>query len=178
MSAAATHYRMMRNSGAAPRYRYAIAETLLHRRADRQRDGGLRRADLRPAGLQHVRHHRDRRDPGELSRRRGFRRQAGLAGQADPRRQARGPDAEGKPCPPGVVGETEGVAARRLDRDQGSRPHRRGRLLLPRRPRRRRHHLRRLDDERRRDRERDAEASATCAKSPPSACPMRCAARW
>ncbi len=39
ISAAATHYRMMRNSGAAARYRYAHRETLLHRRADRQRDG-------------------------------------------------------------------------------------------------------------------------------------------
>ena len=90
ISAAATHYRMMRNSGAAGRYRYAHRETLLHRRADRQRDGRLRRADFRSASLQHVRHDRDRRDPGELSRGVRFRRQAWLARQADPRRPCRG----------------------------------------------------------------------------------------
>ena len=134
-------------------------EDLLHRRADRQRDGVVLRGDLRPADVQHVRHDRDRRDPGELSRRRGLRREAGLARQADPGRQGRGPRSRGQAVPAGRDGRDEGLAARRLDRDQGSRPHRRGRLLLPRRPRRRRHHLGRLDDERDRDRGRGAEAS-------------------
>ena len=134
-------------------------QDLLHRRADRQRDGDLLRGDLRPAGVQHVRHDRDRRDPGELSRRAGLRRQAGLARQADPGRQGRGAGRRRQAVPAGRDRRDQGLAARRLDRDQGSRPHRRGRLLLPRRPRRRRHHLRRLDDERDRDRGRDAEAS-------------------
>ena len=52
----------------------------------------------------------------------------------------------------------QGVAARRVVPHQGPRLDRRGRLLLPRRPRRRRHHLRRLDDERGRDRGRAAQA--------------------
>ena len=90
---------------------------------------------------------------------RGLRRQAGLARQADPGRQRRGAGRRGQALRARRDGRAEGVAARRLDRDQGSRPHRRGRLLLSRRPRRRRHHLRRLDDERGRDRGRDAEAS-------------------
>ncbi len=82
ISAAATHYRMMQQLGRGRPLSLQHPETLLHRRADRQRDGGLRRADLRPPSLQHVRHHRDRRDPGELSRGAGLHRQAGLAGQA------------------------------------------------------------------------------------------------
>ena len=65
-------------------------KTFVHRRADRQRNRCIRRANVRPAGLQHVRHHRDRRDPGELSRCRRLRRQARLARQANPRRQSRG----------------------------------------------------------------------------------------
>src|SRR5260221_553434 len=56
-------------------------------------------------------------------------------------------------------GRAQGLAARRLARDQGSRADRRGRLFLPRRPGRRRDHLGRLDDERGRDRGRDPEAS-------------------
>ena len=65
-------------------------ETLLHRRADRQRDGGFRRAHVRSAGLQHVWHHRDRRHPGELPRGDRLPGQAWLARQADPRRPRRG----------------------------------------------------------------------------------------
>ena len=38
LSAAATHYRMMRNSGAAPTLSLCHREAVLHRRADRQRD--------------------------------------------------------------------------------------------------------------------------------------------
>ena len=87
LSAAATHYRMMRNCGTASNVLVFSRQAFLHRRADRQRDCRLCRADLRPSGLQHVRHHRDRRDPGQLSGREGFRRQAGVARQADPRRQ-------------------------------------------------------------------------------------------
>ena len=49
ISAAATHYRMMRNSGAARTLSLRPAEALLHRRADRQRDRCLRRGDVRPS---------------------------------------------------------------------------------------------------------------------------------
>ena len=137
------------------------------------------RGDLRPAGVQHVRHHRDRRDPGELSgRRRISRVKPGSLGKPMPGGKVEVHDADGKPCPPGVIGEMKVLAARRLDRHQGPRPHRRGRLLLPWRPRRRRHHLGRLDDERGRDRGRGAEASRRARGRARSACPTRCAARW
>ena len=69
-------------------------------------------------------------------------------------------DAAGQPCPPGITGEIK-VWRRdawiptkdlgRIDEDG---------YFYPRRPRRRRHHLRRLDDERHRDRGRDPQASA------------------
>ena len=121
ISAAATHYRMMRNSGAAPRYRYALEKLSFTGEPIDSETADFAEADLRPAGLQHVRHHRDRRDPGELSRRAGFRRQARLARQADPGRRVEVHDAEGRPCAPGVIGRVEGVAPRRVDRHQGSR---------------------------------------------------------
>ena len=121
ISAAATHYRMMRNSGAAARYRYALREAVLHRRADRQRDGGLRRDDVRPSALQHVRHHRDRRDPGQLSGRGGFRRQAGIARQARAGQQGRGPRSRRQAVPARRDRRAQGLAAQRLDRHQGSR---------------------------------------------------------
>ena len=38
LSAAATHYRMMRNCGAAPELHVLPRQALVHRRADRQRD--------------------------------------------------------------------------------------------------------------------------------------------
>ena len=88
ISAAATHYRMMRNSGAAPRYRYALEKMSFTGEPIDSETAAFVEATFGRPGVQHVRHHRDRRDPGELSRRRGFRRQAGLAGQADPGRQA------------------------------------------------------------------------------------------
>ena len=44
LSAAATHYRMMRTSGVAPNYSYVLRQALVHRRADRQRDRELRRS--------------------------------------------------------------------------------------------------------------------------------------
>ena len=67
--------------------------------------------------------------------------------------------ADGTPLRAGRDRRDQGVAARRLVPHQGPRPDRRGRLLLPRRPRRRRDHLRGLDDERGRDRGRAAQAS-------------------
>ena len=82
LSAAATHYRMMKNSGAAARHRFVMRKTVLYRRADRQRQPGLCRGDVRRSAVQHVRHDRDRRGPGQLSGRRGFPREARLAGQA------------------------------------------------------------------------------------------------
>ena len=106
ISAAATHYRMMRNSGAAPRYRYCLEKLSFTGEPIDSETAGFVEADVRPAGLQHVRHHRDRRDPGELSRRAGFRRQAGLARQADPGRQGRGAGRRG-----------QAVRARRRRRD-------------------------------------------------------------
>ena len=132
LSAAATHYRMMRNSGAAPKYTLLPREALLHRRADRQRDRGLRRSDLRPSGVQHVRHDRDRRDPGELSGRERLPGQARLARQADPRRESRGAGRERPAVPARRHRRAEGVAPRRLDPDQGPGTRRRGRLLLSR----------------------------------------------
>ena len=67
ISAAATHYRMMRNSGAAPRYRYAIEKLSFTGEPIDSETGFVRRTNIREAGLQHVRHHRDWRHPGELS---------------------------------------------------------------------------------------------------------------
>ena len=160
ISAAATHYRMMRSSGAASRYRYALEKLSFTGEPIDSETAAFVEADVRPAGLQHVRHDRDRRDPGELSGREGFRRQAGLARQADPRRPDRGAGRQRTALRARRHRRAEGLAPRRLDRDQGSRAHRRGRLLLSRRPCRRRHHLRRLDHERGRDRGCDPEASA------------------
>jgi acetyl-CoA synthetase len=69
MSAAATHYRMMKNS--ARRGTLLLdQEAVLHRRADRSGDAGFHRPDLSRAGVQHVRHHRDRRRAGQLPGRR------------------------------------------------------------------------------------------------------------
>ncbi len=160
LSAAATHYRMMRNCGAAPNYDILPREAVVHRRAHRQRDGHLRRADVRTPGVQHVRHHRDRRDPGELPGRARFPGEAGLARQADSRRQGRGAGRQRRALPARRHRRAEGLAPRRLGAHQGSRPRRRRRLLLSRRTRRRRHHLRRLDHERGRDRGRDPQAPA------------------
>ena len=43
MSAAATHYRMMKNSGKAEDFTFSIQEAVLHRRADRSGDAGVHR---------------------------------------------------------------------------------------------------------------------------------------
>ena len=71
MSAAATHYRMMRNSR---RGAEAIATSSRSSPSPASRSTARRpafcEATFGRAGVQHVRHHRDRRDPGELSRRR------------------------------------------------------------------------------------------------------------
>ena len=93
ISAAATHYRMMSNSGAAGRYRYGIQKLSFTGEPIDSETADFVEQTFRRAGLQHVRHDRDRRDPGELSGCARLRRQAGLAGQADSRRQHRGPDA-------------------------------------------------------------------------------------
>ena len=84
MSAAATHYRMMRNSGHGADYRYFLeklsftGEPIDPNRADFA-------TKLRSRSVQHVRHHRDRRGVRQLSRRERFRRQARLTGQGRPR---------------------------------------------------------------------------------------------
>ena len=93
MSAAATHYRMMKNSGQGEGLHLLDQEAVLHRRADRSGDAGVHRPDVPRAGLQHVRHHRDRRRAGQLSRRERLRRQAGLAGKAGARPEAPGAEA-------------------------------------------------------------------------------------
>ena len=93
MSAAATHYRMMKNSGKAERLHLPIQEAVLHRRADRSGDARVHRPDVPGSGLQHVRHDRDRRGAGQLPRRERFRRQARLARQAGARPEARSAEA-------------------------------------------------------------------------------------
>ena len=106
LSAAATHYRMMRMSGAASRYRYALRKLSFTGEPIDSDSLDVRRAHLRHPSVQHVRHDRGRRDPGQLSRRRGFHRQAGLARQAGARRAAsevQRPD--GSACAPGEIGE-------------------------------------------------------------------------
>ena len=90
MSAAATHYRMMRNSRARPRLPLLPQKALVHGRADRHRIGRLRARNFRSRSVQHVRHHRDRRGAGQLSRSKRFRRQARLTGQGDPGRAGPG----------------------------------------------------------------------------------------
>ena len=159
LSAAATHYRMMRKSGAASRYRYALRKLSFTGEpidsdslAFAERTFGTRLCSM--YGTTEV---------GVI-----------LANYPGAEDFAGKPGALGKPVP-GVHGRgaaarrqrvrarrdrrDQGVAARHMVPDQGSRLDRRGRLLLPRRPRRRRDHLRRLDDERGRDRGRAAASS-------------------
>ncbi len=67
MSAAATHYRMMKNSRQGRRLHLLDQEAVLHRRAHRSGDAGIHRPHLPRAGVQHVWHDRDRRGAGQLS---------------------------------------------------------------------------------------------------------------
>ena len=130
ISAAATHYRMMRNSGAAPSYRYASRRLSFTGEPIDSETAAFAEATFgRPVcsmygtteiGVILVSY------PGAD----GFRRQAGLARQADPGRPRRGARCRGQAVPARRDRRDEGLAARRLDRDQGSRPHGRGRLLL------------------------------------------------
>ena len=165
ISAAATHYRMMRNSGAAPRYRYALQKlSFTGEPIDSETAAFAEPTFGHPPcsmygtteiGVILVSY------PGAKD----FVVKPGSLGKPIPGGKVEVQDPNGSPVPARRHRRTEGLAPRRLDRDQGPRPHRRGRLLLSRRPGRRRHHLGRLDDERRRDRGRDPEASPTCARS-------------
>jgi len=142
ISAAATHYRMMRNSGAAPR----IATRSKNCSLPASRSTARRltcRANLWPPGLQHVRHHRDRRDPGELSGAADFPVKPGSLGKPIPGGRVEVHDADGKPCAAGVSGELKvwrhgnWIATKDLGRtDEDG-------YFYHRRPCRRRHHLRR-----------------------------------
>ena len=106
MSAAATHYRMMKNSGQGGDFDVPLPEAVLHRRADRPGDARVHRRDLPRARLQHVRHHRDRRGAGQLSGRRRFHGQAGLARQGRARaRSSRCSGPTARPPRPGEIGE-------------------------------------------------------------------------
>ena len=90
MSAAATHYRMMNNSGRAGDFTFSLRK--LSYTGEPIDPVTLEFIDktFHVPGLQHVRHHRDRRGAGQLPRRERLRRQAGLAGQARPRSEAPG----------------------------------------------------------------------------------------
>ena len=105
LSAAATHYRMMMNCGAADRHTIRHRKTLVHRRTARQRNRGIHDAALRSPGLQHLRHDGNRRDPGGLSRRSRLFAQARLARAPVPGADVGVVRADGTPCDPDEVGE-------------------------------------------------------------------------
>ena len=159
LSAAATHYRMMRTSGAASRYRYALRKLSFtgepidgDSQAFAEHTFGTRLCSM--YGTTEV---------GVI-----------LANYPGAEDFAGKPGALGMPVP-GVQGggaaagrqrlrarrdrRDQGVAARHMVPDQGPRLDRRRWLLLPRRARGRRDHLRRLDNERDRDRGRAAASS-------------------
>jgi acetyl-CoA synthetase len=158
ISAAATHYRMMRTSGAASRYRYEIEKaSFTGEPIDSETSEFVEATFGCPVcsmygtteiGVILVSY------PGA----RDFVVKPGSLGKPIPGLQGRGPRSRGQAVPAGRDGRTQALAPRRVGRHQGPRPHRRGRLLLPWRPRRRRHHLRRLDDQCGRDRGRRAQA--------------------
>ena len=160
LSAAATHYRMMKNVGRGVALSRSRCSKLSFTGEPIDSDTlTFAEARVRHAPVQHVWHDRGRRGPRQLSGRRGLRRQAGCA------RASRCPASSVEVQTP----DGERLRSRRDRRDQGLAPRRwfptkdRGWIdadgyLLPRRPRRRRHHLRRLDHERGRDRGRAAEA--------------------
>ena len=159
LSAAATHYRMMKGCGAAGQFRHAIRKlSYTGEPIDTatlefvQETFGVPVCSMygtTEIGVILVNY------PGA----RGLSRQAWLARQADTRRTARGAGRTRLALRSRTGRGDQGLAPRRVVCDQRPRLHRRGWLFLPRRSRRRRHHLRRLDDERRRDRGRDAQAS-------------------
>ena len=177
LSAAATHYRMMRNCGAAPNYAYFLDKlSFTGEPIDSETADFAEQTFGHPVcsmygtteiGVILVNY------PGAPD----FVVKPGSLGKPMPGGKVEVQDADGTPCAPGVTGE---LKVWRRDgwiptKDLG--PRRRGRLLLSRRPRRRRDHLRRLDHERGRDRGRDPQAPATCRKPRRSACPTHCAAR-
>ncbi len=148
MSAAATHYRMMKNSGKAEDFTFSIKK--LSYTGEPIDPATLEFIDETfhvPAcsmygtteiGVVLVNY------PG----RRRLRRQARLAGQAGARAEAPGAEAGRHPDRAGGRRRTHAVATRQLGDHQGPREDRRGRLFLSCRPRGRRDHLGRLDDER------------------------------
>ena len=72
LSAAATHYRMMRMSGAASRYRYGLRKLSFTGEPIDSDSLAFAEQRLRHTPVQHVWHDRGRRDPRQLSRRRAI----------------------------------------------------------------------------------------------------------
>ena len=160
LSAAATHYRMMKNSRRGIALSLSPEKAVVHRRADRRRHARLRRR--RPSASPSAACTARPRSASSSSNYPGapdFPVKPGSLGKPVPGVRVEVQDADGEPRRAQGRRRDQGLAAGRVVRDQGPRLDRRGRLLLPRGTRRRRHHLGRLDDERRRDRERAAEAS-------------------
>ena len=107
ISAAATHYRMMRELGRGVDAIATSSQKLSFTGEPIDSEtAAFCRGDVRPAAVQHVRHDRGRRDPGELSGRRGFRRsKPGSLGKPMPGGKVEVQRPDGMPCPPGVIGE-------------------------------------------------------------------------
>ena len=105
LSAAATHYRMMKNSGKATGLRVLDQEAVLYRRTHRSGDAGVHRPDLPCAGVQHVWHHRDRRGAGQLPRRQRLLVKPGSLGKPVPGLKLQVQKPDGTPAEPGEVGE-------------------------------------------------------------------------
>ena len=159
MSAAATHYRMMKNSGKAQDFAFSIKK--LSYTGEPIDPATLEFIDETfhvPAcsmygtteiGVVLVNY------PGASD----YVVKPGSLGKPVPGLKLQVQKPDGTPTEPGVVGELMLWRRDALGDHQGPREDRRGRLFLSLRPRRRRDHLRRLDDERGRDREHDAQAS-------------------
>ena len=144
MSAASTHYRMIRNSGVAEQHKFAIEKLsytgepidpdTLNYTQNLFKRSVCSMYGTTEIGVILVNY------PGAED----YKVKDGSLGKPIPgmKIEVRAPD--GSVCPPNQKGEIILLQGSRLDR--------RGRLFLPWRPRRRRHHLRRLDDECGRDR--------------------------
>ena len=94
LSAAATHYRMMKNCGAAGGHRFEIEKLSFTGEPIDSDTAEFAGAHLRERGAQHVRHDGGRGDPRRLSGRRRSPDAAGQPRQADARRRRRDPAAE------------------------------------------------------------------------------------
>ena len=159
LSAAATHYRMMRMSGAASRYRYALRKLSF---TGEPIDGDSLEFAERTFGTRLCSMYGTTEVGVILANYPGaedFTGRAGRARRAGARRHGGSATARRQRVCSRRDRRDQGVATRHMVPDQGSWLDRCRGLLLPCRARGRRDHIRRLDDERDRDRGRAAASS-------------------